>query len=322
MYWTRGRSLSNPSRARSIRGVSVRAGAVVLTKSRRCSCETSSSSPKSASRHLWAPSGGCRAPFGRTLWASHNAISTAISTFPIGPLGPVPPNAPLTCRQIRPVLVTRRPNCAVARTHPFASAGGGSTFENKVACLLTVDLLCTRLSHLGGLVVSVARQTGPDGFDDLTVALEVVDGTIALVHIQCRHRQRLTGTDKKFKVLLAQAWAAVAADLSGGCPPRPVSTGTAITTEVLSSSTRSPAVGPSPPRLLLRRCGYFAGWRWSQRLDVGLGPAIQPGWLSGTNRADPRRRPPPGTETRRTSRRGGTTERVGPGGRTPGQFGR
>lgn len=79
-------------------------------------------------------------------------------------------------------------------------------------CLLAVDLLCARLTHLGGLVASVATQTGPDGFEDLTVGLELVDGTNAVVHTQCRHRQPLTGTDKKFKTLLAHAWSAVSAD--------------------------------------------------------------------------------------------------------------
>ncbi len=100
----------------------------------------------------------------------------------------------------------------MANAHPFAGGGGGTTFENKVACLLTVDLLCARVTQLGGLVASVATQTGPDGFEDLTVGLELVDGTNALVHTQCRHRQPLTGTDKKFKALLAHGWSAVSAD--------------------------------------------------------------------------------------------------------------
>lgn len=100
----------------------------------------------------------------------------------------------------------------MASAHPFATGGGGTIFENKVACLFTVDLLCARLTQLGGVVASVATQTGPDGFEDLTVKLELVDGTDALVHTQCRHRQALTATDKKFKALLAHAWSAVSAD--------------------------------------------------------------------------------------------------------------
>lgn len=50
-------------------------------------------------------------------------------------------------------------HCAVASTHPFATVGGGTTFENTVACLLTVDAV--RPAHPPRrLVATVATQTG------------------------------------------------------------------------------------------------------------------------------------------------------------------
>ena len=100
----------------------------------------------------------------------------------------------------------------MARAHPFATAGGGTLFEYKVACLFGCDLLCARYTALGGSVTSVATQTGPAVFDDLQITLELPDGTDATVHTQCRHRQKLTGSDAKFKELFANALTAVAAD--------------------------------------------------------------------------------------------------------------
>jgi hypothetical protein len=88
-------------------------------------------------------------------------------------------------------------------------------FENKVACLLGVDLLCTRFTQLGGRIVSVQTQTGPAGFDDLEIALEHIDGSDSIVHAQCRHRQQLTGSSAKFKTLLSDAWSAVSSDRAG-----------------------------------------------------------------------------------------------------------
>lgn len=62
--------------------------------------------------------------------------------------------------------------------------------------------------HLGGVISSVATQTGPPGFEDVTIGVELPDGTNARVHAQCRHRQQLTGVDTKFKALLGHAWSA------------------------------------------------------------------------------------------------------------------
>ena len=78
-----------------------------------------------------------------------------------------------------------------------------------MVCLLVVDLLCHRHSRLGGRIAAVAAQSGPDGFDDLTVEVEPVGGPVSRVHLQCRHRQTLTASDAKFRALLKHAWSTV-----------------------------------------------------------------------------------------------------------------
>lgn len=100
----------------------------------------------------------------------------------------------------------------MVRAHPFATAGGGTLFEYKVACLFACDVLCARHTALGGLVTSVRTQTGPEGFDDLQLTLELPDGSDVTAHTQCRHRQPLTVSNAKFKDLLVSAHTAVAAD--------------------------------------------------------------------------------------------------------------
>lgn len=56
-------------------------------------------------------------------------------------------------------------------------------------------------------------QTGPAGFDDLRVSVELLGGGNRTVHVQCRHRQPFTASDVKFRNLIAQAAAAVRRDV-------------------------------------------------------------------------------------------------------------
>lgn len=96
--------------------------------------------------------------------------------------------------------------------HPFATAGGGTLFEYKVATLLAADLIRSRLTEHHGVVAALEMQTGPLGFDDLQISLELLDGSHRTVHAQCRHRQPFTATDVKFATLVAHAESAVEGD--------------------------------------------------------------------------------------------------------------
>ena len=55
-------------------------------------------------------------------------------------------------------------------------------------------------------------QTGPAGFEDLRVSVELLGGGYRTVHVQCRYRQRFTGSSVKFAKLIAQAASAVRED--------------------------------------------------------------------------------------------------------------
>ena len=96
--------------------------------------------------------------------------------------------------------------------HPFAGAGGGTLFEYKVAALLAADLIRTRHTELGGLVAALEMQTGPKGFDDLKVSVELLGGGNRTVFVQCRHRQPFTASDRKFQDLISKAAEAVLDD--------------------------------------------------------------------------------------------------------------
>ena len=96
--------------------------------------------------------------------------------------------------------------------HPFAGAGGGSLFEYKVATLLAADLILSRYTEHGGVVAAIEMQTGPAGFDDLKVSVELFGGGFRTVHVQCRYRQPFTTSDVKFAKLIGQAAAAVCDD--------------------------------------------------------------------------------------------------------------
>ncbi|MGH9248614.1 MAG: hypothetical protein ACRD0W_03730 [Acidimicrobiales bacterium] len=96
--------------------------------------------------------------------------------------------------------------------HPFATAGGGTLFEYKVATLLAADLIRSRLTEHHGVIVAIEMQTGPPGFDDLQISLELLDRSHRTVHAQCRHRQPFTATDAKFVTLLAHAESAANGD--------------------------------------------------------------------------------------------------------------
>jgi hypothetical protein len=82
--------------------------------------------------------------------------------------------------------------------HPFATAGGGTLFEYKVATLLAADLIRSRLTEHQGVVAALEMQTGPPGFDDLQISLELPCGGHRTVHAQCRHRQPFTAANAKF----------------------------------------------------------------------------------------------------------------------------
>lgn len=94
-------------------------------------------------------------------------------------------------------------------SHPFASAGGGTLFEYKVATLLTRDLILTRQTRFGGLIEAVALQSGPRGFDDLTISLDLRNDGARVVHMQCRYRQSFAGSNPAFAELIADASAAL-----------------------------------------------------------------------------------------------------------------
>lgn len=96
--------------------------------------------------------------------------------------------------------------------HPFSGGGGGHRFEYRVATLIAGDLLLSRQSEYGGAVSAIELQTGPPGFDDLQVALELLDGGHRTVHVQCRHKQPFRASDTKFAKLIGQAADAVTAD--------------------------------------------------------------------------------------------------------------
>lgn len=96
--------------------------------------------------------------------------------------------------------------------HPFAGAGGGSLFEYKVATLLAVDLIRSRHTALGGVVAAIEMQTGPAGFEDLQISVELLGWGSRTLHVQCRYRQPFTATDAKFAKLIGQAAAAVGSD--------------------------------------------------------------------------------------------------------------
>ena len=96
--------------------------------------------------------------------------------------------------------------------HPFAGAGGGSLFEYKVATLLAADLVQSRHTEHGGVVAAIEMQTGPAGFEDLTISVELLGWGNRTLHVQCRHRQPFTAPNVKFAKLIAQAAAAVRGD--------------------------------------------------------------------------------------------------------------
>ena len=96
--------------------------------------------------------------------------------------------------------------------HPFAGAGGGHLFEYKVATLLAADLVLSRHTEHGGVVAAIEMQTGPAGFEDLQVSVELLGGGNRTVHVQCRYRQPFTVSNVKFAKLIAQAAAAACSD--------------------------------------------------------------------------------------------------------------
>ena len=99
------------------------------------------------------------------------------------------------------------------RVHPSAGGGGGNRFESQVSRLIVADMIGARLSVLGGVPASVQPQTGPPCYDDQTVELALPDGSMRVMHIQCRLRQPFTAADEGFVRLLRCAEQAIFADL-------------------------------------------------------------------------------------------------------------
>ena len=96
--------------------------------------------------------------------------------------------------------------------HPFAAAAGGSLFEYKVASWLAADLVRSRHTEFGGVVAAIEMQTGPAGFEDLKISVELLGGGNRTLHVQCRHKQPFTARNAKFAKLMTQAAAAVRGD--------------------------------------------------------------------------------------------------------------
>lgn len=89
--------------------------------------------------------------------------------------------------------------------HPFATGGGGTRFEYRVATLLVTDLLRGRFTEHDGVVEALGLQSGPPGFDDIEIRLQLIDGGHRTVYTQCRHRQPFSARDEKYAQLLTQA---------------------------------------------------------------------------------------------------------------------
>ena len=68
--------------------------------------------------------------------------------------------------------------------HPFAGAGGGHLFEYKVATLLAANLVLSRHTEHGGVVAAIEMQTGPAGFGDLNISVELLGRGTRTVHVQ------------------------------------------------------------------------------------------------------------------------------------------
>lgn len=96
--------------------------------------------------------------------------------------------------------------------HPFAGGGGGHHFECKVATLLAGDLVVSRHTEHGGVVAAIEMQTGPWGFEDLQVSVELLGGGNRTIHAQCRYKQPFTVANVKFAELIAQAATAICGD--------------------------------------------------------------------------------------------------------------
>ena len=95
--------------------------------------------------------------------------------------------------------------------HPFSAGGGGPRFEWRVATLIAAGLLLSRQSEYGGAVSAIELQTGPPGYDDLQLTVELLDGGHRTVHVQCRHKQPFRASDDKFAKLIGRAADAVTA---------------------------------------------------------------------------------------------------------------
>ncbi len=94
----------------------------------------------------------------------------------------------------------------------FATGGGGTVFEIDVATWLASSMAAGRLSPLGGRPISVAFQTGVEGFDDIRVEMEGSVQGPAIYDIQARHRQPLTSGNEKFRVLVEAGCEVIASD--------------------------------------------------------------------------------------------------------------
>ena len=55
------------------------------------------------------------------------------------------------------------------------TGGGGYSFEYMVATVLAGDLVLSRRAADGSAITVIETQTGPEGFEDLQLTLELLD---------------------------------------------------------------------------------------------------------------------------------------------------
>ena len=89
---------------------------------------------------------------------------------------------------------------------PFATGGGGTTFEYNVDAWFAKDILTHRTTTVGGRItrLTLHPQVVPE-FDDARLEVERDSGERLTIDVQIRYRQRLTSGDAKFRALLMAA---------------------------------------------------------------------------------------------------------------------
>lgn len=94
----------------------------------------------------------------------------------------------------------------------FATGGGGTVFELRVATWIAASMAAGSTSPLGGRPISIEFQTSTTGFDDLRVQTDDAGPRPWTYDLQIRHRQPLTSTNEKFRVLVEAGCTTIARD--------------------------------------------------------------------------------------------------------------